>query len=98
MGSFGQALCHEDLILTRKSHNCAGIAFIQGDSAGGSKLSEQTLYNLKEVFLGGGVTKIWGVATHSLLITENYRSEGGKSRHFWKALCIAFSKMPKLLP
>ena len=47
LGSFGQALCikscHEDLILTRKSHNCAGIAFIQGDSAGGSKLSEQTL-------------------------------------------------------
>ena len=47
LGSFGQALCirscYEDLILTRKSHNCAGIAFIQGDSAGGSKLSEQTL-------------------------------------------------------
>ena len=49
MGNFGQALCirscHEDLILTRKSHNCAGIAFIQGDSAGGSKLIEQTLSN-----------------------------------------------------
>ena len=47
LGNFGQALCirlcHEDLILTRKSHNCAGIAFIQGDSAGGSKLIEQTL-------------------------------------------------------
>ena len=47
MGNFGQALCirscHEDLILTRKSHNWAGIAFIQGDSAGGSKLIEQTL-------------------------------------------------------
>ena len=46
LGNFGQALCirscHEDLILTRKSHNCAGIAFIQGDSAGGSKLIEQT--------------------------------------------------------
>ena len=29
--------------MTRKSHNCAGTAFIQGDSAGGSKLIEQTL-------------------------------------------------------
>ena len=41
LGNFGQALCirscHEDLILTRKGHNGAGIAFIQGDSAGGSK-------------------------------------------------------------
>ena len=40
LGNFGQTLCirscHEDLILTRKSHNCSGIAFIQGDSAGGS--------------------------------------------------------------
>ena len=35
--------CHEDVILTRKSHNCAGTAFVQGDSAGGSKLIEQTL-------------------------------------------------------
>ena len=48
LGNFGQALqcirsCHEDLILTRKSHNCAGIAFIQGNSADGSKLIEQTL-------------------------------------------------------
>ena len=47
MGDFGQALlirsCHEDVILTRKSHNCAGTAFVQGDSAGGSKLIEQTL-------------------------------------------------------
>ena len=47
LGNFGKALCirscHEDLILTRKSHNCAGIAFIRGDSAGGSKLIEQTL-------------------------------------------------------
>ena len=47
LGNFGQALCirscHEDLSLTKKSHNCAGIAFIRGDSAGGSKLTEQTL-------------------------------------------------------
>ena len=51
LGNFGRALCirscHEDLLLTRKSHNCAGIAFIQGDSAGGSKLIEQTLPNFK---------------------------------------------------
>ena len=50
MGHSGQALCirlcHEDMILTRKSHNCAGIAFIQGDSAGGSKLIEQNLIGL----------------------------------------------------
>ena len=31
------------MILTRKSHNCAGTAFVQGDSGGGSKLIEQTL-------------------------------------------------------
>ena len=47
LGNFGQALCfrscHEDLISKRKSHNCAGIAFIQEDAAGGSKLIEQTL-------------------------------------------------------
>ena len=47
-GNFGQALCirscHKDLILTRKSYNCTGIAFIQGDSAGGSKSIEQTLH------------------------------------------------------
>ena len=47
LGDFGQALhirsCHKDLILTRKSHNCSGIAFIQGDSEGGSKLIEQIL-------------------------------------------------------
>ena len=47
LGNFGQALCirscHKYLILTRKSHNYAGIAIIQGDSASGSKLIEQTL-------------------------------------------------------
>ena len=31
------------MILTRKSHNCAETPFVQGDSTGGSKLSEQTL-------------------------------------------------------
>ena len=53
-GNFGQALCirscHEDLILTRKSHNCSGIAFIQGDSAGGSKLIEQTITRIAVSF------------------------------------------------
>ena len=47
LSNFGQVLCmklcHEDLILTRKSHNWAGIAFIQGDSVCGSDLIEQTL-------------------------------------------------------
>ena len=51
LGNFGHALCirscHEDLILTRKSHNCSGIAFIQGDSAGGSKLIEQTIKSVQ---------------------------------------------------
>ena len=47
LGNFRQALCirscHEDLILTRKSHNCDRITFIQENSADGSKLIEQTL-------------------------------------------------------
>ena len=30
------------MILTRKSYNCTGTAFVQGDSAGGSKFIEQT--------------------------------------------------------
>ena len=38
--------CHEDVILTREEHNCTGTAFVQGDSAGGSKLIEQTLLNV----------------------------------------------------
>ena len=45
--TLGQALltrsCHEDVTLTRMSHNCAWTAFVQGESAGGSKLIEQTL-------------------------------------------------------
>ena len=47
MGALGQALfrrsCHEDVIFTRKSYNCAGTAFVQGHSVGGPKLTEQTL-------------------------------------------------------
>ena len=46
LGDLGQALfirsCHEDVIFTRKSHNCVGTAVVQGDSVGGSKLTEQT--------------------------------------------------------
>ena len=34
-----------------KSHNCAGTAFVQGNSAGGSKLIEQTLPNFAPVRL-----------------------------------------------
>ena len=63
LDNFGQALCirscHQDLILTRKSHNCAGIAFIQEDSAGGSKLIEQTLlYHCFRIVVMHGET-IW---------------------------------------
>ena len=36
-------MLYEDVILTRKNHNCAGTAFAQGDSTGGSKLIEQIL-------------------------------------------------------
>ena len=50
LDDLGQALfirsCHKDVIFTRKSHNCAGTAFVQGNSAGGSKLIEQTLKEL----------------------------------------------------
>ena len=35
--------CHKDVILARKNHDCVGIVFAQGDSAGGSKLVGQTL-------------------------------------------------------
>ena len=31
-------------------------------------------------------------------LLETYRSEWGKSIHFWKALCTGFSKIPKSLP
>ena len=34
--------CHEDPILTRKSHKCTGTAFPQGNSAADSKLDRQT--------------------------------------------------------
>ena len=64
LGSFGQSLCirsfYEDLILTRKSQSCAGIAFIQGDSAGGSKLSEQTLPDFTIVkFVQSTLSHLW---------------------------------------
>ena len=46
LGNLGQALfirsCDEDVIFTR-SHNCDGTPFVQGDSVGGSKLTEHTL-------------------------------------------------------
>ena len=64
LGNFGQALCirscHKDLILKRKSHDCSGIAFIQGDSAGGSKLIEETLRS-KFLWVGGGAGVVDGV-------------------------------------
>ena len=51
LGDFGQALfirsCLEDLILTRKSHNCSVTAFVHsGDSAGGSKLIKRILLEM----------------------------------------------------
>ena len=46
--------CHEDVIFTRKSHNWAGTAFVQGDSVGGSKLTEQTLPCNTRVHRDGG--------------------------------------------
>ena len=81
LGNFRQALCirscHEDLVLTRKSHNCphncAGIAFIQGDSAGGSKLIEQTLhistYFLQSVY----VRSVSDTLLKNLPINDKYK-------------------------
>ena len=34
--------CHDDAILTRKSHKFTGTAFPRGNSAGGSKLNGKT--------------------------------------------------------
>ena len=52
LGDLGQALfiklCYKDVIFTRKRHNCAGTAFVQGDSVGGSKLTEQSLPQLSK--------------------------------------------------
>ena len=52
-GDLGQALLErsylEDVILARNSNNYVRAAFIQGDSAGGSKLIEQTLQSAKLV-------------------------------------------------
>ena len=45
--SLGEALfqnaCHQDPIKQTNTHNCVGIEKFQGDTAGGSKLIEQTL-------------------------------------------------------
>ena len=45
--SLGKALflnaCHQDAIKQTNTHNCVGIEKFQGDTAGGSKLIEQTL-------------------------------------------------------
>ena len=59
------------------------------------------------LFLGGGGGG--GAGVHSNLgcrhmffkivsLLKNCRSEWGKSLHFWKALCAAFSKITKSLP
>ena len=50
LGDFGRELfigpCHEDVVLTRKSHSCDRTAFVSGNSAGGSKLKKQALQHL----------------------------------------------------
>ena len=40
--NFVYKIVPRSVIFTRKSHNFAGTAFVQGDSVGGSKLTEQT--------------------------------------------------------
>ena len=50
---------------------------------------------------GGGVHSNLGCRDMFLKIVsllQNYRSEWGKSIHFWKALCTGFLKIPKSLP
>ena len=78
-GNFGQALCirscHEDLILTRKSHNCFGIAFIQGDSAGGSKLIEQTILTFKLNLLPE-YHSVFYVTLHGNLVSQHLQTYG----------------------
>ena len=61
LGNFGQSIrsCHEDVILTRKNHNCHGTAFILRDSAGGSKLIKQTL-------LGNRLTLLWSFSASNM--------------------------------
>ena len=57
--------------------------------------------NLQVYFRGGGVHSNLGCRDTFLKIVsllENYRSEWGKSIHFWKALCTGFPKIPKSLP
>ena len=84
LGNFGQAMCirscHEDLVLTRKSHNCAGIAFIQGDSAGGSKVIEQTLQFLKKNCMLPTFEKstFCGVSTEKMM-DRQYRENGSRN-------------------
>ena len=47
LGDFGLALFIrlylEDVVFVRKDYNCYGTVFVQGDFAGGSELTEQTL-------------------------------------------------------
>ena len=46
-------------MLTRKSYDCAGTAFVQGDSAGGSKLIEQALSQLSKCLNFGVIQGDW---------------------------------------
>ena len=58
------------MILTRKSHNCAGTVFVQGESAGGSKLIEQTLTRL----LGTEVTYFLKTEKYNILVSSSRRT------------------------
>ena len=45
----------------KKEPNCAEIAFIQRDAAGGSKLIEQTLLNMLLVLLRGAASALYRI-------------------------------------
>ena len=90
--------CHEDVIFTRKSHNYARTAFVQGDSAGGSKLIERTLLCIIFISLvqRRGTTNertdgIFYPSKHQLLSTENLPYHYFNSRYRKK-----FSLDPKI--
>ena len=50
LGDLGHALfirsCHKDVIFTRKSHNCTGTAFVQGDSVGLGRTLSKIVFHL----------------------------------------------------
>ena len=74
--------------MSRKSHNCSGIAFIQGNSAGSLKLIEQT--NTSKICY-----ELHGYAiTGNLMVTENIKLKDQKhqepSKINWKSTKLWF--------